>query len=113
MQKIRSAAYGENILDKYSVKLYARASRDLEAIYKYIANNLAEPLAAESIIDNLEQAILNLEYFPNRGSVRQIGIYAHKNYRQILVKNYIIVYKVLAESKEVHVITIRYAPSNF
>lgn len=105
--------YGESILDKYSVKLYARASRDIEEIYKYIANNISEPLAAANIIDSFEKAILNLESFPERGSIRKSGIYANKNYRQLFVKNYVIIYKVLTTQKEVHVVTIRYAPSNF
>ncbi len=100
-------------MDKYSVKLYARASRDIEEIYKYIANNLSEPLAAANIIDNFEKAILNLESFPERGSIRKNGIYAGKNYRQLFVKNYVIIYKVLSELKEVHIVTVRYAPSNF
>ncbi len=104
---------GENILDNFSVKLYARASRDLEDIYKYIANNLSEPIAAEKLIDAIENAIINLEYFPERGAIRQIGVYANKGYRQLFVKNYVIIYKVLNDRKEVHIITVRYAPSNF
>ncbi len=100
-------------MDNFSVKLYARASRDLEDIYKYIANNLSEPIAAEKLIDAIENAIINLEYFPERGAIRQIGVYANKGYRQLFVKNYVIIYKVLNDRKEVHIITVRYAPSNF
>lgn len=100
-------------MDNYSVKLYARASRDLDEIYKYIANNLSEPLIAENLIDAIENAIINLEYFPERGAIGQIGIYANKGYRQLFVKNYVIIYKVLNDRKEVHIITVRYAPSNF
>jgi addiction module RelE/StbE family toxin len=100
-------------LDNYSVKLYARAIRDLEEIFKYIANNISEPLAAEKMIDALENVIVNLEYFPERGAIRQNGIYANKNYRQLFVKNYVVIYKVLKEQKEVHIVTVRYAPSNF
>ena len=111
--KIPLPGYGESILDKYSVKLYPRASRDIEEIYKYISNNLSEPLAAKGIIDGFEKAILTLETFPERGSIRTQGIYANKNYRQLFVKSYVIIYKVLIEIKEVHIVTVRYAPSNF
>ena len=100
-------------MDNYSVKLYARAIRDLEEIFKYIANNISEPLAAEKMIDALENAIVTLESSPERGAIRQKGIYANKNYRQLFVKNYVIIYKVLKEQKEVHIVTVRYAPSNF
>lgn len=56
-------------MNNYVVKLYARAYRDLDDIYAYIAEQF--------------------------------------------VKNYIITYRVLKKKKEVHVITVRYAPSNF
>ena len=49
---------------------------------------------------------------PERGAARHTGIYAKTGYRQLFVKNYIIVYRVLKEKKEVHIVTIRYAPSN-
>ena len=104
---------GENILDKYLVKLYPRAYQDLDSIYAYIASHLLEPATASKMIEELEDAILSLEILPERGSIRRIGAYANQNYRQIFHKNYIIIYRVWHEKKEVHVITMRYAPSNF
>ena len=100
-------------MDKYTVKLYARAYRDLDGIYEYIANNLSEPTIASNMIDTLEEAIYSLEYLPERGAIRHIGAYANSDYRQLFVKRYIIVYRVLKEKKEVHIVTIRYAPSQF
>lgn len=103
---------GGNILDKYTVKLYVCAYRDLDDIYTYIAKNLLAPDSAFVLIDALESAILSLEHMPERGAARRTGIYAKTGYRQLFVKNYIIVYRVLKEKKEVHIVTIRYAPSN-
>lgn len=100
-------------MDKYTVKLYARAYRDLDGIYEYIANNLSEPTVASNMIDTLEEAIYSLEYLPERGAIRRIGAYANGDYRQLFVKRYIIVYRVLKEKKEIHIVTIRYAPSQF
>ena len=100
-------------MDKYTVRLYTRAYRDLDGIYAYIAEQLAEPLVAERLIDSIEEAIFSLESFPERGSVRRIGAYANQGYRQLFVKNYVIVYRVLKDKKEVHVVTVRYAPSQF
>ncbi len=100
-------------MDKYVVKLYARAYRDLDGIYGYIANNLSEPGNAAHTVDALEEAILSLEMFPERGSIRRTGVYANGNYRQLFVKNYVIVYRVYKNKKEVHIVTVRYAPSNF
>lgn len=100
-------------MDKYTVKLYAGANRDLESMYKYIAENLLEPGTALNIIDKLEAAILSLEQLPERGAIRRIGAYANEDYRQLFVKNYVIIYRVLKQNKEVHIVTVRYAPSNF
>lgn len=100
-------------MDKYEVKLYARAYRDIEDIYAYIASNLYDPNAAQNIIDEIEKAVFSLELMPERGAVRRSGIYANRDYRQLFVGNYIIVYRVKKEEKQVHIVTVRYAPSNF
>ena len=100
-------------MDKYEVKLYARAYRDMEDIYAYIANNLHDPNAAQNIIDEIENAVFSLELMPERGAVRRSGIYANRDYRQLFVGNYIIVYRVKKEEKHVHIVTVRYAPSSF
>ncbi len=100
-------------MDNYVVKLYACAYRDLDGIYTYIAENLLEPGTAMNMVNELEKAIFSLEQLPERGAIRRVGAYAKENYRQLFVKNYVIIYKVLKEKKEVHVVTIRYTPSNF
>lgn len=100
-------------MNKYVVKLYARAYRDLDGIYSYIAENLLEPNTALHMADELENAIFSLEQLPERGAMRRVGVYANGDYRQLFVKNYVIVYRVLKQKKEVHIVTVRYTPSNF
>lgn len=100
-------------MDKYTVKLYARANRDLDGIYTYIAENLLGPGTALNMVDELENAIFSLEQLPERGAIRRVGAYANGDYRQLFVKNYVIIYHVLKEKKEVHIVTVRYTPSNF
>ena len=89
-------------MDKYVVKLYARAYRDLENIYTYIAENLLEPGTALNMVGELENAISSLEQLPERGAIRRVGAYANGDYRQLFVKNYVIIYRVLKQKKEVH-----------
>ncbi len=48
-------------MDKYVVKLYARAYRDFDDIYTYIAGTLLEPGTALNMIGELEEAIFSLE----------------------------------------------------
>lgn len=98
-------------MDKYAVKLYSKAAADLDRIYLYISMELLAPGAAEDTIDALEQAIFSLEGLPERGSLRKIGVY--KGYRQLFVQNFIIIYKVLPQKKQVHVVTVKYVKSRF
>lgn len=100
-------------MDKYVVKLYPRAYRDLDEIYAYIADTLLEPNIAFKMIDELENTIFDLETFPERGSIRRVGAYANQGYRQLFYKKYTILYCVFEEIKEVHIVTIRYSQSKF
>ncbi|MCD7881244.1 MAG: type II toxin-antitoxin system RelE/ParE family toxin [Clostridiales bacterium] len=100
-------------MDKYTVKLYARAYRDLDDIYTYIAEHLLEPGTALNMVNELENAIFSLEEMPERGALRRTGAYANGDYRQLFVKNYVIVYRVRKENREVHVVTVRYSPGCF
>ena len=100
-------------MDKYIVKLYPRAYRDLDGIYAYIAGSFLEPITVSKMIDELENIIFSLESSPDRGAIRRVGAYANQGYRQLFYKNYTIIYRVLKEKKEVHIVTVRYTPSNF
>lgn len=104
---------GGNTLDKYMVKLMPKAYCDLDDIEWYIANELEEPTTALNLVDEIENSILGLEVFPQRGALRKIGRYAGKGYRQIFVKNYTIVYRIDEVRKWVIVVTVKYTPSEF
>ena len=100
-------------MDNYQVKLMPRAYRDLDEIEHYIACELSEPETALNLIHEIEEAILGLTHFPQRGARRKIGRYAEKDYRQLFVKNYTIVYRIDNVHKWVIIVTIRYTPSRF
>ena len=110
MRGKHSPRCGGSILDRYDVSLYARAYQDLDEIYAYIAGALLNPTAAIGLIDELEQAIFGLEQYPERGDLRRTGAYANRGYRQLFVKNYVIIYRVLKEIKQVHIVTVCYMP---
>lgn len=99
--------------EQYKVKLMSRAVRDLDGIYKYIAETLLEPGTALNLVEEIEREILSLEQFPNRCPARRIGAYAGKGYRQLFVKNYTVIFRVDEESKTVIVVTVRYSASQF
>lgn len=100
-------------MDKYKVKLLARAARDLVEVYNYIADEFKELGTAEHMADLLDDAILELDEIPYRGSVRKTGAFANRGYRQLFVKNFTIVYRIDEDKKTVIIVTVRYTPSSF
>ena len=104
---------GGNILDKYTVKMFPQAYRDIDKIYEQalLVSNYAD--AAIALAEKLEKAILSLEEQPYRGAERKYGFYAFKGYRQLIVENYIIIYEVFENEKVVAVVTVKYGKSEF
>lgn len=98
---------------KYQVKITPQAFRDIDMIYDYIARHLLEPGTANNLVDEIEAGIFSLEEMPNRGAPRRIGNYANKGYRQLFIKNYTIVYRVDETEKQVIIVTVKYAGSDF
>ena len=100
-------------MDKYEVRLMNQALQDLDEIYGYIAGSLQEPEVAAELLDALESEILSLEYLPYRCSERRTGSFANSGYRQLMVKNYIVIYRIDEAHKQVLIVTVRYARSSF
>lgn len=99
-------------MDKYKVKIYPKAIRDLDGIFEYIAKEKLAPENAKGQIDRIKRAILSLEAFPQSHQERNEGRYAEKSYRQLLVDNYIVIFRIDETYKIVYVITVQYQGRN-
>ena len=102
----------KNILDKYKVKLNLRAIHELDSIYKYIANEKLAPENAKGQVDRIKKSILNLDTFPQSHHECNEGRYAGKGYRQLLIDNYIVIFRIDEINKIVYVVTIQYQGRN-
>ena len=98
--------------DEYIVKLFPRAFRDLDRIYEYIAIEKQSPASAKNQTDRIKNAILKLNRFPHSHQLRQEGRFADQGYRQLLVDNYIIIFRIEETEKMVFVITVQYQGRN-
>lgn len=99
-------------MDKYNVKLNPRAFRDLDDIFAYIALEKLSPENAKGQTDRIKNKLKTLETFPQAHQERIEGRYAGKNYRQLIIDNYIAIYRIDEETKTVHVVTIQYQGRN-
>lgn len=100
-------------METYNVTLTNTAVKDLDELYSYIAETLKEPETALKLIDTLEQKILSLSQLPYRCTERTAGLYANKGYRQLLVKNFTVVYRINEAKKQVIIVTVKYSKSQF
>ncbi len=99
-------------MNKYKVVINRKAIRDLDQIYEYIAAEKLSPENAKAQADRIKAAVLNLSTFPQSHQERLEGSYAGKGYRQLLVDNYIVVFKIEEKGNLVRVITVQYQGRN-
>ena len=65
------------------------------------------------MIDKLEETIFSFEQLPEHGAIRRVSTYKDGNYRQLFVKNYCIIYRLMKKKKEVHIVTVRVYAEQF
>jgi len=95
-------------LDKYKIKINSKAIRELDDIYEYIACEKSAPENAKGQVDRIKKGILDLDTFPQSHQKRNEGRYAEKGYRQLLIDNYIVIFRIDETCKTVYVVTIQY-----
>ena len=99
-------------MDKYEVMLYPKAFRDIDDIYAYIAFEKLSPENAKGQTDRIWDAIRMLEQMPEAHQDRLVGRYAGKGYKQLIIDNYLVIYKMDNISKKVFVVTVQYHGRN-
>ncbi|MGF7142065.1 plasmid stabilization system protein ParE [Anaerotaenia torta] len=99
-------------MDKYTVKIFPKAINELDKIYKYIAVDKLSPENAKGQAARIKNAILLLDTFPQMHQDRMEGRYAGKGYKQLLIDNYVAIFKIEEENKTVYVVTIQYQRRN-
>lgn len=99
-------------MDKYEVMLYPKAFRDIDDIYAYIALEKLSPENAKGQTDRIWDALRTLEQIPEVHQDRLVGRYAGKGYKQLLIDNYVVVFKIDKDSKKVFVVTVQYQGRN-
>ena len=99
-------------MDKYKIKINPRAIRELDHIFKYIASEKLAYETAKGQINRIKEAILSLDTFPQSHQERIEGRYAGKGYRQLLIDNYIVIFRIDEPNNTVFVVTIQYQNRN-
>lgn len=81
---------------RFEVELTQGAEDDLEAIHAYLAEHRSAD-AAESLLNAFLEKISTLERYPERGSVpKELEALGVRDFRQILLDPYRLIYRVTA-----------------
>ena len=113
MQKQYLQNWRKSILDKYKVKINPKAAGDIDHIYEYLAEDRLAPESAKRQAERLKTAILKLDTFPQSHQRRLEGRYAEKGYRQLIIDNYIAVFRIDEDTKTGTVVTVQYHRRDF
>lgn len=109
---MRNPDWTKGTMEKYKVMLYPRAFRDIDSIYAYIALEKLVPENAKSQTDRIWAALETLDSFPSAHQDRQVGKYAGRGYKQLLIDNYVAIYKIDEQNKTVYIVTVQYQGRN-
>lgn len=93
---------------RYSVSVTEEAKRDLRSIINYIAFRLKSSMAAQNLLDEIEEQIEGLAQFPERFQLYELEPWHSRNLRMVSVKNFVILYIPDIETKVVNVYRIFY-----
>ena len=85
----------------YKVLITELAQRDLDAVMKYVAVQLSNPMAAGDLPDEVEKCYSNLRSNPFIYARIADARLEKEGYRKALIKNYILFFKVFEDEKKV------------
>jgi plasmid stabilization system protein ParE len=99
-------------MDKYNVKLNKRAFQDIDSIFEYIALEKLSPENAKEQTDRIWKTLKTLDTFPQSHQERSVGRYAGKGYRQLIIDNYVAIFRIDENTKTVYIVTVQYQGRN-
>jgi toxin ParE1/3/4 len=88
----------------YPIRITKAARRDLEEIYRWIAEN-DSPEKAGYVLDRLGEVSKSIAAFPHRGSrPKELPARIGADYRQVFFKPYRLIYEVSRNGVVIHLI---------
>ena len=98
---------------KYNVIITERAKQELKGIYEYISKSLMEENTANKMIDKIETELFKLEDIPEGFAIIENYKRTDYKYRRLPINNYVAIYRVDKEERNVYIIRIVYGGRNY
>ena len=93
---------------KYSYKLTPLAEQEVDATLGYISEKLCNGKAAVDLLDKIEYAIDTICEFPYAATDCRLFLVADEKIRHILVDNYILIYEIDENEKNINILRFCY-----
>lgn len=97
--------------NEYKIFLTNKFKEELENIIYYIKYKLKEPVIADNMYHKIMQKILSLKFMPNRYA--KLDLLPNLNLRKLIIKNYIVLYKVYNNTNQVFILHIFHCSQNY
>jgi len=95
-------------LNEYKIIVKRAVYNDIDGIFNYIANELAEPHTANNLCNSIEDAFESLQYLPLR-----FPLIDSQQIHKMPVGNYLVFYQVDEDAKEVRVVRVMHGRRDF
>ena len=99
------------MVDKYIVKIYPSAVKDIDSICDYLSNELSNPKAANNFIEELQESFQTLIVFPKMYPLIDNIFVDDQSIRKMPVKKYLVFYRLV--NKEIQVIRVIHGRSDY
>lgn len=97
----------------YQVILSNDANNDINQIVLFIASESGSKKVALNYLDKLQDSILALNKFPERGSNPRYKILRNQGYKFIVVETHLVFYKIKEENKTVIIYRVLHQKSSY
>ncbi len=97
----------------YKRVILPQAESDIEEVLKYISEELCNPTAADKLLKNMLETMESVSRFPySRPTIKDERLTLGKEYRRADMDNFVVIYKIVEELKEIRIMAAFYGPSN-
>ena len=97
----------------YKRVILPQAESDIEETLNYIAEKLFNPTAAIKLLEDMEKTMRSVSQFPySRPQLKDERLTLGADYRRADINNFVLIYKVVEEVREVRLMAFFYAPSD-
>ena len=97
----------------YTVTLTETAKKDIADTVSYIAHDLQNLSAANTLLDHIERAVTSLEQMPNRQPLVRDEMLAAQGIRFLVIDHYLLFYRVHEGERSVTILRMLYGKQNW